>query len=267
MLSVPHSDRRAMDVLTGLFVHREHESLLQSSRTHEIPESGPTRRRRIFAVLLVRQPNSHTSDISRALLRTKSLLATGTRHAQPPWRYGRKPTPEPVWREIMRYSVALLGVVCLFSVVGVSGNAAQQAQPASAKPSGVDDMLAAVRSDLMATRADTMAKNLTMTAEQAAKFWPVYDAYQKEQSAINEDHLKGVERYIEAFDTLDDAGALALLKAHLDRDERMAALRQKALVDFQRVVGTKVAARAIQIDRRLSLVHQLEIVSKIPLIR
>ena len=46
----------------------------------------------------------------------------------------------------------------------------------------------------------------------------------------------------------------------------MNALRQKALVDFQRVVGTKIAARAIQLDRRLSLVYQLQIASQIPLI-
>ena len=167
----------------------------------------------------------------------------------------------------MRYSVALLAAVCLFIVTGVSGIAAQQAQPVGAKPAAMDDMLAAVRSDLMATRADTMAKNLTMTAEQAAKFWPVYDAYQKEQSVINEEHLKGVQRYVEAFDTLDDAGALSLIKSHLDRDERMNVLRQKLLLDLQRAVGTKLAARAVQIDRRLSLAFQLEIVSKIPLIR
>lgn len=167
----------------------------------------------------------------------------------------------------MRYSVALLAAVCLFTVTGASGDAAQQAQAVSATPASIDDMLSAVRGDLMATRADTMAKNLTMTAEQAAKFWPVYDAYQKEQSAINEDHLKGVQLYIEASDTLDDAGALALIKAHLNRDERMNVLRQKLLLDLQRAVGTKLAARAVQIDRRLSLTYQLEIVSKIPLIR
>ena len=66
--------------------------------------------------------------------------------------------------------------------------------------------------------------------------------------------------------TLDDAGALALIKAHLDRDARMNALRQKALGDFQKLVGTKLAARAIQVDRRLSLAYQLQIVSQIPLV-
>ena len=167
----------------------------------------------------------------------------------------------------MRYSLALLAAAWFFNVAGVSEIAAQQAQPVSAKPESVDAMLAAVRSDLMATRADTMAKNLTMTAEQATRFWPVYDAYQKEQTVINEEHLKGVQRYIEAFDTLDDAGSLSLIKAHLDRDERMNVLRQKLLLDLQRAVGTKLATRAVQIDRRLSLAFQLEIVSKIPLIR
>ena len=166
----------------------------------------------------------------------------------------------------MRYSVALSAAVCLFNLVGVSGIAAQQAQPVSTTPAALDEMMAAVRSDMQASRADVMAKNLSLTAEQAAKFWPVYEAYQKEQNAIMDDHLKGVQRYIESFETLDDAGAMALIKAHLDRDGRMDTLRQKALVDFQRVVGTKLAARAIQVDRRLSLVYQLEIVSKIPLI-
>lgn len=167
----------------------------------------------------------------------------------------------------MRYSVALLAAVCLFNVVGASGIAAQQAQPVSPTPAAVDEMLAAVRSDLETTRADVMAKNLSMTAEQAAKFWPVYEAYLKEQNTIMDEHLKGIQRYIESIDTLDDAGALGLIKAHLDRDERMNSLRQKALVDFQRVVGTKLAARAIQVDRRLTLAAQLQIVSKIPLIR
>ena len=167
----------------------------------------------------------------------------------------------------MRYSVALLAAVCLFTVFGVSGNAAQQAQTVSTPPAATDEMLAALRADMLASRADVMAKNLTMTSEQAAKFWPVYEAYQKQQNAIMDEHEKGIQRYIDSFDKLDDAGALGLIKAHLDRDERMDALRQKALVDFQRAVGTKLAARAIQIDRRLSLAYQLQIVSKIPLIR
>ena len=81
-----------------------------------------------------------------------------------------------------------------------------------------------------------------------------------------DEQLRGIQRYIESFDQLDDAGALGLINAHLDRDSKMVALRQRWLGEFRKVVGTKVAVRAIQIDRRLSLVHQIQFSSKIPLV-
>jgi Spy/CpxP family protein refolding chaperone len=111
-----------------------------------------------------------------------------------------------------------------------------------------------------------MAKNLTLTADQAAKFWPVFNAYQKEQNAIMDDQLKGVQKYADSSETLDDAGALALMRAHFDRDAKMNALRQKWLGEFQKVLPTKLAVRAMQIDRRLSLATQMEIASRIPLV-
>ena len=40
----------------------------------------------------------------------------------------------------------------------------------------------------------------------------------------------------------------------------------KWLGEFQKVLDAKTAARVIQIDRRLSLVHQLQFTEKIPLI-
>jgi len=89
------------------------------------------------------------------------------------------------------------------------------------------------------------------TSEQAAKFWPVFQSYQKAQNAIMDDQLRGIQRFIESFDTLAEAGALGLINAHFDRDARMNALRQKWLPEFQKTVGTKTAVRVMQIDRLL----------------
>jgi Spy/CpxP family protein refolding chaperone len=162
----------------------------------------------------------------------------------------------------MRHILVLVAAVCLFSATSI----AQQAKPvADATATSIEELLVAVRADMQAERADVMAKSLSLTSEQAAKFWPVYDAYQKEQNVVMDEQLKGVQRYIENYETLDDAGALGLLKSHLDRDAKMVALRQKAIADFQKVLGTKLAVRAMQIDRRLSLIYQLQMVTKIPL--
>jgi Spy/CpxP family protein refolding chaperone len=163
-------------------------------------------------------------------------------------------------RFVMALAVCVLGAF----FVGLVRAAAQQAQPASTM--NVEEILRGVRADLQASRADIIAKNLTLTSEQAAKFWPVYDKYQQEQSAIMDQQLKGIQQYSERFQALDDAGAMALIKAHLERDARMVALRVKWLPEFQKVLPTKLAVKLIQIDRRLSLAHQLEISSQIPLV-
>jgi hypothetical protein len=81
-----------------------------------------------------------------------------------------------------------------------------------------------------------------------------------------DDQLRDVKKYVEGYETLDDAGALALMKAHFDRDTRMNALRQKWLGEFQKVLPTRLAVRAMQIDRRLSLLAQAELASRLPLI-
>jgi hypothetical protein len=159
---------------------------------------------------------------------------------------------------------------CLLALSLVAGVAqaqapAQQASTTTPSAANVEDALKALRADLQSSRADIMAKNLTLSADQAAKFWPVFNAYQKEQNALIDEQLKGIQKYVDSYETLDDATALSLMKAHLDRDAKMNALRLKWLGEFQKVLPPKLAVRAMQIDRRLSLAAQMEIASQIPL--
>ena len=167
----------------------------------------------------------------------------------------------------------LIGLLCgsLVAASAAAQTPARQTQPAPAAapsaPPSVDDMLKALRADQQGAKAEIMAKNLTLTAEQAAKFWPLFDKYQKEQNVILDEQLKAIQQYAEKFQSLDDATALSLLNAHFDRDTKINALRQKWLPEFQKVLGTRLAARAMQIDRRLSLAIQLDMTSRIPLIR
>jgi hypothetical protein len=165
----------------------------------------------------------------------------------------------------MRSALALTLAACLVAV-SAKWISAQQARPAVLSATTVDEVLQAVRADLQGSRSDILAKNLTLTSAEAAKFWPLFEKYQAEQNLIMDDQLRGIQRFIEGFDALDDAGALGLINAHIDRDAKMSALRQRWLGEFQKAIGTKGAVRAMQIDRRLSLVHQLQFASKIPLV-
>ena len=123
------------------------------------------------------------------------------------------------------------------------------------------------RTDLQAKSADIMAKGLTLTAEQASKFWPLFETFQQEQKAIIDGQIKGLQQYAEQYASLSDAEALAYVNSLLERDAKTHDLRVKWLAKFQQVVPPKIAARAIQLDRRLGLVAQVKVSSQVPLIR
>ena len=170
----------------------------------------------------------------------------------------------------MRRRLSLFSAVialCALVISVAAWTESQQGKPASGTPAPMDDLLQAVRGDLQTSRADIIKKSVTLTPEQGAKFWPLFDAYQKEQNAIMDEQLKAIQHYIEIADRADDAAALAFVNAHLTRDARMDALRQQWLGTFQEVLGARLAARVIQIDRRISLSQQMQLTSKIPLVR
>ena len=170
----------------------------------------------------------------------------------------------------MRTTLASVVAVCFVSVSALAWPSSRQVRPAgstTAAPVSIEEALKALRHDLQAGRTEIIARNVSLTADQAAKFWPVFEKYQKEQDAILDAQLKGIQQYAEKYENLDDAGALALMKAHLDRDQKMVALRQTWLAEFQKVLPGKLAARVLQIDRRISLAHQMEFASQIPLVQ
>jgi len=123
------------------------------------------------------------------------------------------------------------------------------------------------RKDLEAKSADVMAKALTLSADQATKFWPLYKEYQKEQSAIVDGQIEATKKYAASYGKLSDAEALAYVNALLQRDQKVHDLRVKWLAKFQTVVPGTTAARAIQVERRLGLVTQVGVSSQVPLVR
>jgi hypothetical protein len=142
--------------------------------------------------------------------------------------------------------------------------------PAPSAPIPVsDEVMKAFHQDLQSARADIMAKNLTLTAEEAAKFWPAYAKFQEEQNAITAPQLESIKNYVNGSTqgTLDDKMALALVDANLTRDLDMNKLRRKWLAEFQKFLPARTAVRVMQIDRRLGLAGQMEMSARIPLAR
>ena len=156
-------------------------------------------------------------------------------------------------------------VAMLAMTVTAAASSAEPAAAPAAQPSQ-EQVIQQFKQDLAAKRADVMAKGLSLSAEQASKFWPLFEEYQKEQNAYVDAQIKATQDYSSHYAGLTDAQALEYVNALLARDQAAHDLRVKWLAKFQTVVPPKVAARAIQIDRRLSQVMQVQVSSQIPLI-
>jgi hypothetical protein len=95
----------------------------------------------------------------------------------------------------------------------------------------------------------------------------MFESYQKEQDTIVNGQLEATEQFARNYHQLSEKDALDYVNALLLRDQKMHDLRVKWLAKFQTALPTKIAVRAIQLDRRLGQVAQVQISQKIPLVR
>jgi hypothetical protein len=144
--------------------------------------------------------------------------------------------------------------------------AGPQAPASTAPGSDVDQIVSLIRKDVRAEKADILAKTLKLDSAQAAKFWPIYKAYETERAALGDQRLAVILDLAQHFDTLDDAKARVLLDRSFAIDEKRIALEKKYRDEFLKVLPTKVAARFFQVDYRLNSLIALKVSSAIPLV-
>ena len=158
----------------------------------------------------------------------------------------------------------LIGVVVFTAALPLTSRAirAQEVTPASVSESEI----ALMRQDLRAKRKQIVAANIEMTADEATKFWPVFDAYIAEQRKAYDVHYGLLKEYAANIKTLTDAQALSLTQRWVESDTAKAQLRAKYFPMFEKVIGAKRAARVCQLDRVMTLMIDLQIASDVPLI-
>src|SRR5262245_19164702 len=120
----------------------------------------------------------------------------------------------------------LFAAMIAMAVAAAASSPEPAAAPAASPPTQ-EQVIAQCKQDLAAKRADVMAKGLTLTAEQAAKFWPMFEQYQKEQNVSIDAQIKATEDYSKNFAGLTDAQALEYVNALLARDGAAHDLRVK----------------------------------------
>jgi Ni/Co efflux regulator RcnB len=130
------------------------------------------------------------------------------------------------------------------------------------------DNMAIVREKVRADKKLLVATNMQLTEQEAAAFWPVYEAYQKEISELNARVLKAIESYADVYNqgTVPDDVAKKLLDEVLDIDSDEVALRKSYVPKFSKVLPAAKVARYYQIESKIRAAIRYELASGIPLV-
>ena len=167
---------------------------------------------------------------------------------------------------MMRKSFVWVGVTAMAMMSGVAQRQAVAQTPAASQ-SSTDQDVDLLRKDVRSEKKQIIAANLTLTDAEATKFWPVYDQYTAELVKVNDTKYAAIKEYATNYDTLTDDKALALIQQILGVDQSVAQLRQKYVPIFNKVVPGKKTALFFQLDRRLVLLIDLQIMAAIPMVQ
>jgi hypothetical protein len=124
-----------------------------------------------------------------------------------------------------------------------------------------------MREDIRAERKKIVAANLPLTEAEATKFWPVYDRYIGETIKVNDVRYGLIKEYAQNYETLTDAQAASYIKRWMTLDADNTQLRLKYVPEFEKVISPKKTAMFFQIDRRVSMLIELQLASQVPLVR
>jgi hypothetical protein len=145
------------------------------------------------------------------------------------------------------------------SLVGVT-------MPALAEEKPVDNMQL-VKEKIKADKKLLVAENMQLSEKEATAFWPVYDSYQKDLGKLNERLLKLIDEYAQTYEIMTDQAAQNLTTKYLSLESDRVKMIQSYVPKITKAVGSKKAARYLQLENKINAVLRFELAANIPLVK
>ena len=127
-------------------------------------------------------------------------------------------------------------------------------------------VIEAARSELRASREQLLAANLSLTQEEADRFWPLYREYNTEKARYGDERLQIIKDYASAYPDVDDAMASSLVDRSVKNSKASNKLKQQYVAKFRKVLPPVKLMRFLQIESRVDNLVELQIQRSIPVV-
>jgi len=137
---------------------------------------------------------------------------------------------------------------------------------ASTSKSNIDQDIKLLRQNVRTEKSKIILSALNLTADQTAKFLPIYKDYEKELSKLNDLREANVREYAQNYTSMTDNKADELVNQALSYYRKRSDLIAAYYDKFRAALGTGIAARFAQVEWTLDNLIDLQIQSNLPLI-
>jgi hypothetical protein len=168
-----------------------------------------------------------------------------------------------------RSMALVLSLVCIVLVWRAAARRTAQQQGSLSLSGGpivvTDADIQLLRQDLRTQKQKLIAQNLPMTESEAVKFWAVYNSYTEDLKQINDEKFRLVKQYGDSWGAMTNDEALIYIRRWLEVDEQVHQLRSKYVINVSQALPGKKAATFFQLDRRISMMMDIQLASQMPL--
>jgi hypothetical protein len=111
-----------------------------------------------------------------------------------------------------------------------------------------------------------MGEVIQLSAADAAKFWPIYSAYDTELNKLSDQRVANIKEYARTYSQMTDEKADELIQKALAYRRQRSELLAKYYDRVKQQLGATTAARFVQVEDQLLLIIDLQIDSSLPLV-
>jgi hypothetical protein len=136
-------------------------------------------------------------------------------------------------------------------------------------PLVAQDNMQILRDKIKADKKLVVAANMDLTESEAKGFWPVYEEYQKDLTAINQRIGKLIESYAADYraNTLTDEKAQKLIDELVAIEKADGGLQASFVPKLSKVLPPKKVARYLQIENKIRAALKYELAANIPAVQ
>jgi hypothetical protein len=123
-----------------------------------------------------------------------------------------------------------------------------------------------LRKDLKKEKVSILTEMMEFSPEEAAKFWPLYNAYDKELTKLADERIAFIRMYSDNYTSLTDEMTNQIANGAMDLEIRRVQLRRQYYQSMSKALSVRLAARFLQIETQIEKIVDLQVASSLPVV-